>query len=110
MAHKLIWYQKTVDKLEEKLADNIEEVGLFIEQEAKKNITDMGAVKTGNLKNSIAHVTDKKQFTTIIGTDVKYAKNVELGTPSMAPRPFLRYALLNNTTKIKEMLTKGNIQ
>ena len=109
MASKFIWHQRVIDKLKEKIGDNLEEVGLFIEQEAKKNITEMGAVKTGILRGSITHETDEGKLSTIIGTNVEYAPFVELGTSKMQPRPYLRYALYKNKKEIIDILSKEKI-
>jgi len=109
MANKIIWNQKVIDELEKKLGNNLELVGALVESEATKEITAMGRVDTGRLKNSITHETDKKGLVTRIGTNVEYAPFVELGTYKMQPAPFLRYALYKNEKQIIDILSKEKI-
>jgi HK97 gp10 family phage protein len=56
---------------------------------------DGPAVDTGRLRASIAHEVGRTGTTLVarVGTDVEYAKFLELGTSKMAARPFLRPAL-----------------
>lgn len=106
MPNDFKWNKKLVDDLFNGLGDKMELVGQYVEGQAIKNITDMNAVDSGRLKNSITHVTDKKELTTTIGTNVEYAPFVELGAVKMAPRPFLRLALIESENKIKEILKR----
>jgi len=48
-------------------------------------------VDTGRLRNSITHA-QQDENTEVIGTNVKYAPFVELGTIHMSARPYLRPA------------------
>lgn len=41
-----------------------------------------------------------------IGTNVEYGKYLELGTTNMAPRPFLRRTIDEESQKVKEILSK----
>lgn len=60
-------------------------------------------VDTGNLRNSITHAQmDEKHE--VIGTNVKYAPFVELGTVRMAARPFLQPAAQNHTAQYKAVM------
>lgn len=106
MANKIIWNDAAIKKVKGELASKLELVGQYVEGQAIKNVTDMGAVDSGRLKNSITHETDKNEFVTRIGTNVEYAKFVELGTVKNSPRPFLRFAIYLNEQKIKDILTK----
>lgn len=56
---------------------------------------DPPATDTGRLVTSIGNelATDEKGLHARVGTNVKYALFLELGTRRMAPRPFLRRAL-----------------
>ncbi|QQS25153.1 MAG: HK97 gp10 family phage protein [Actinomycetota bacterium] len=53
------------------------------------------AVDTGRLRSSITHELGAKGPVLVarVGTNVTYAKHLELGTSKMRPRPFLRPAL-----------------
>jgi phage gpG-like protein len=69
--------------LKSQKATALEAVGLQAERYAKTNITEVGAVDTGNLRNSITHEVDDD--TAYIGTNVEYAVYVELGTGKYYP-------------------------
>lgn len=62
-------------------------------------------IRTGNLKNSITHAVDNEAA--YIGSDVKYAPYVELGTSKMAPRPFLKNAINNYIEDYKQIIEEG---
>jgi len=75
---------KAVDKAFKK-AGNI--IGGLAETQAKRNIRDAvysspqgWYIRTGNLRNSITHEYRESDKTVVIGTNVKYAPYVELGT------------------------------
>lgn len=104
MATKFVFHKPVLDKVKREFANNIEDAGKFIENEAKKNITKDGLVKTGRLKESIFHTTDKKRFSTTIGTDVEYAPFLELGTIHIKPFAFLRNAVNLNRQRIKRII------
>ena len=65
----------------------LEMIGGKAESYAKK----LCPVDTGNLRNSITHQRYDEN-TEVIGSGVKYAPYVELGTYKMKARPFLRPA------------------
>lgn len=56
----------------------LEAVGIQAEGDIKDEITDLGAVDTGRLRSSMAHVVDKDSV--YIGTDVEYGIYVHEGT------------------------------
>lgn len=89
-------------ELAAKLIIGMELVGQAGENNAKFEITALGAIDTGNLRNSISHVTDGT--TAYIGTNVDYAPYVEVGTSKMTERPFLRNAINNHMDEYKEIL------
>ena len=62
------------------------------------------AVDTGRLRSSIKYslVASGKLAEVIIGSDVEYAKYLEMGTSKMEPRPFLQPALEKNREQIKK--------
>jgi len=100
------WYDKKYKvKLKKESKKNLEAVGVYVEAEAKRNIVEMKAVKTGKLLGSIFHEMKDKE-TVLIGSTVKHAVYVEMGTVKMSPRPFLRNAIQKNIPKIKRILKK----
>lgn len=81
----------------------LERLGIAGERFAKQEITDMGAVDTGRLRNSISHASDGKAA--YIGTNVEYAPYVELGTSrGMKPRPYLKQAVRNHVDEYKQIV------
>lgn len=109
----------------EQLARAAEIIGGMAESYAK----ELCPVDTGNLRNSITHTTENNDHTVVIGTAVKYAPYIELGTgkyaedgggrqtpwsyhdrngwhttSGMPPRPYLRPAIENHKDEYKEVL------
>ena len=64
-------------------------------------------VRTGALRNSIAHKYVPSEKVAYIGTNIEYAPYVELGTSKMAARPFLRNACANYTEQYLNILEKA---
>lgn len=113
--------------LPEQIAQALEAIGMTAERHAKEIITELEAVDTGRLRNSISHARDDNAA--YIGTNVEYAAYVELGTgiyaeeggrktpwsykdengewhrtSGMKPRPYLRPAALNYVDEYKEIV------
>lgn len=67
--------------------------------------TGIPGYRGGTLRNSITHEQwDEK--TEVIGSAVKYAPYVELGTYKMAARPFLRPAAENHGAEYKAVIER----
>ena len=86
---------------ESSLRRALEEVGLVAEGYAKR----LCPVDTGRLKNSITHVTGFGAKAVYIGTNVKYARYVEMGT-SRRPKgqPYLRPAAQNHVGQYRAII------
>lgn len=110
-------------------------VGGQAERYAKEAISDMGAIDTGFLRNSITfalsgdfanstkyHDDDGKQtgkyrgvapqdaegeMSVYIGTNVFYAPYVHEGTSKMQARPFLSSSILRNNHKYQELFKEA---
>lgn len=106
-------------------------VGLQAEGNAIEEITKMKAVDTGRLRNSITFATSEMQGnpntkegakadpadyeprmtpekdSVYIGTNVEYAPYIELGARSMAPRPFLKNAIVNHRDEYERIIKDG---
>lgn len=67
---------------------------LMVERDAKQ----LCPVDTGRLRSSITNEIEGEVGR--VGTNVEYAKFVELGTNKMSPQPYLRPALHKNEKKI----------
>jgi len=59
---------------------------------------------TGRLRSSITH--EIEGTIGYVGTNVEYAKAVELGTEKQSPQPYLRPALHKNEKKIIGLFKK----
>lgn len=74
--------------------NHMDRVGRKVQSDAKNN----APVNTGALRNSIFLKRDGIDGTSrLIGSDIKYARYLELGTRFIAPIAFLRRALRNIT-------------
>lgn len=97
--------EELIDEIKSKMPAILEKLGQAGENNAKFEITALGAVDTGNLRNSISH-TDDGEYA-YIGTNVEYAPYVEMGTSRMDERPFLRNAVLNHQDEYREIFEEG---
>ena len=110
-------------------------VGGLAERKAKETISDMKAVDTGFLRNSItfalggesANISDysddngdqkgsysgtaptdeKNEHAVWIGSNVYYAPYVELGTTKMNPRPFLGDSIQANQAEFEKLFKEA---
>ena len=122
-------------KLAKAIEKSLRLVGGAAERFAKETISDMGAVDTGFLRNSITYALDgefpkddvyhddKGQQTgeygeqapkdsgdtrsVYIGTNVYYAPYVEYGTRKMVARPFLSQAIQSNKDELEDLFKEA---
>lgn len=118
-------------ELKDRIPVILEALGLQAEGNAISEITAMGAVDTGRLRNSITFATQNAQGSpntqpgaqaksedytphgkaeegsVYIGTNVEYAQYIELGARGRAPRPFLKNAIVNYEDQYKDIIEKG---
>jgi len=95
------WYgAKVISKINKANKQIINKACLMVERDAKI----LCPVDTGRLRSSITHEIEG----TIgrVGTNVEYARAVELGTEKQSPQPYLRPALHNNEKKILQLFKK----
>ena len=97
--------KEVLEELASKMPVILEMLGQAGENNAKFEITALGAVDTGNLRNSISHADDGTYA--YIGTNVEYAPYVELGTVRMPERPFLRNAVLGHQEEYRNIMEEG---
>lgn len=119
------------EELERRIPVILEALGLEAQGNAITEITNMEAVDTGRLRNSITWATSKSQGSpnsqpgdkaggddykkqtnpednvVYIGTNVEYAPYVELGTYKMPSRPFLKNAVEKYKDKYQEIVKEG---
>jgi hypothetical protein len=60
------------------------------------------AKRTGHLRRNIAH--EVVGLTGRVGSNLSYSRHLELGTMHIAPRPWLRPALLHSQQRIEAIL------
>lgn len=94
--------QAILDEFRQQKKVALEAVGLQGETNAKMEITAVGAVDTGRLRNSLTHATDEDSA--YIGTNVEYATYVEMGTSKMKARPYLEPAVTNHVDEYRELV------
>lgn len=97
--------KEVLEDLASKMPVILEMLGQAGENNAKFEITALGAVDTGNLRNSISHADDGTYA--YIGTNVEYAPYVEMGTVRMPERPFLRNAVLRHQEEYRNIMEEG---
>jgi len=99
------WYGKDViNKVNTESIKIIAKACFMVERDAKI----LCPVDTGRLRSSITH--EVKGTTGRVGSNVEYARAVELGSEdpayNRAPQPYLRPALHKNEKKILELFKK----
>jgi len=99
---KVLWYGvKLVQKINAENKKIILKACLIVERDAKI----LCPVDTGRLRSSITH--EIEGITGRVGSNVEYARAVELGSEdpayNQAPQPYLRPALHKNEKKILEL-------
>ena len=82
------------------LARGLEECGLVAEGYAKR----LCPVDTGRLCNSITHVTNYGAKAVYIGTNVEYARYVEMRTSRHKEQPYLRPAAQNHVGQYRAII------
>lgn len=80
---------EAIDAMNSALFVALEKCGFKAEDYAKK----ICPVDTSRLKTSITHAVAVREKATYIGTNVKYAPDVELGTIKQKAQPYLRPAV-----------------
>ena len=88
--------RKNVEKaLEKQTQAALEAIGGYVEGEVKVR----APVDTGNLRSSYSYVTGDREVT--IGTNVEYARHLEMGTSKMSPQEHLKPGIRDNEKRIK---------
>ena len=90
--------KEVLSALEKAIERGLEAIGLTAEGHAKK----ITPVDTGRLRNSISHATDKEAA--YIGTNVEYARYVELGARGRKGVHMLQRAATEHTAEYKKLL------
>lgn len=81
----------------------IHEAGFFLQKEVKESIAgrrpELASVDTGRFLGSV-ETDNSRKFVTRVFSDVSYAKFLEFGTTSIAPRSHFRNSASRNRRKI----------
>src|SRR5690349_15220147 len=114
-AFSIKWHgDKVLAKLDKTVERKMALIGEVVRAEAVKSVSmptstlgpsspgDPPHIDTGKLRQSIFRKMIDSQ-TVIVGSSLKYAFYLELGTAKMAARPFLRPALYNSLQKIRRI-------
>jgi len=111
-------------KLEKEVEQNMTQAVQFAEGKIKESISrgnkgggnpsrpgEPPKVRSGRLRSSITHEVTKELGGIVgrVGTNVVYARWLELGTENMEPRPFLRPGILNNQRRIFNIISGGRV-
>lgn len=99
------------------VARALEEIGLRAEGYAKRELSKPKGghksgedprpnVDTGRLRNSITHQTFPDEGYVVVGTNVEYAPNIELGTSRHEAWPYLHPAATEHGDEYREVLRK----
>ena len=135
MADFISHKEEVLDKVRKATEDALKLVGGEAERYAKETISDMGAVDTGFLRNSITYAISGQsaaagayqddagtqhgqyagtapdeggsQLSVWIGTNVYYAPYVEMGTVKMKARPFLNTAVNAHSDEYKKLFDQA---
>lgn len=91
------------DLFKEALPEQIEKALIAIGLTAEGHAKDICPVDTGRLRNSISNAVDTQDQSVVIGTNVEYAPNVELGTSRQKAQPYLRPAVTNYGDEYKQL-------
>ena len=79
-------------------------IAMKAEGYAKKSLTKQKAVDTGNLRGSVTGESDGNSAQ--VGTNVEYAKYVEMGTYKMKARPYIRPAIADHVNEYQEIFKR----
>ena len=91
---------EVLQELEPAIERALEQVGLVAEGYAK----DICPVDTGRLKNSISHQVDMSDSAVVIGTNVEYGVDIEMGHSKKAPNGFLGPAVQDYMDEYQEII------
>lgn len=97
-----------VDEIKRNVEHNLKFAATIIGGMAEGYAKGYAPVDTGNLRNSISHITIDNGHTVVIGTNVQYAPYQELGAPNahVPAHPFLRPAIENHVSEYQEVLKR----
>lgn len=103
MGFKMTSHKKEVlAMVERKAKAAMERCGAEMEKQAKQVVP----VDTGHLRNSIAHDTEttRNTYRAVVGTNVEYAAEVELGTSKRKAKPYLKPAVTDHTDTLERII------
>ena len=116
----LKWYGTEIyNKIHTEQKKRVNKAAIFLESYIKKSFGtspsqpgDPPGVDTGRLRNSIAHEIEEQLWDIIgrVGTNVEYARDLELGNKQIKPRPYLRRAIEENKRELVNILAGEKIE
>jgi len=123
MAAEFRWYGPEFQvKFKAMIGPNLERAAIYLKGEIKESLRignktgktpsspgEPPRRRTGRLSGSIAHEVDWPKLIARVGTNLRYAKFLELGTSKMAARPFIRPAVAKARGAIAAILSKDTL-
>ena len=116
----LKWYGDDVyKKIHNEQKKRVRQAAIFLEGYIKKSFGtspsqpgEPPGVDTGRLRNSITHEIEEALWDIIgrVGTNVEYARDLELGNKQIKPRPYLRRAIEENKQELVNILVGKEIK
>lgn len=96
--------KQVLDAMTQKVGTMLWTIGAVAEGFAKDELyAPKHGVDTGRLRNSISHSEDMKEEAVYIGTNVKYAKFIELGTKNFGGLHYLQKACTEHNDDYKQI-------
>lgn len=92
-------------QLEKGKSNALTAIGASAETHTKDNITADKLIDTGRLRNSISHTVDGEAA--YIGTNVKYAPYLELGTKKITAHHYLKRAVTEHKDEYKNLTVEA---
>lgn len=82
-------------------------IGITAESHAKENLYPGHGFDTGRLRNSITHAVRTDEKSVYIGSNVEYARIVEVGSSKRKPKPYLKPAATEHTAEYQELAKRA---
>lgn len=91
-------------ELRQRIPIALEAIGLYMQSEWVKEITNQDVIDTGRFRNSIDHVMSGDAV--LVGTPLDYPISLEFGTPTMPARPTLTDTVNREKSNLKPIFKR----
>lgn len=79
-------------------------IGIAAKDNIRKEIMEKNVYDTGETYRTIGYRTNANKKSIVIGAKTNYAPYPELGTPTMAPRPFVSTGIINHISEYQKIM------